>query len=155
MLCVSNNIILLTVAASAIKFTSCADDNQWVYADGKLLDSRETTDDQHKPVNVIIPAGTSVIGVKVRNNSGSAGWGGFFSDGKVTEAALWRCTTDLQVSDQWTQINYDDSDWLTPVHKFLYICGSHPKNVQWLWTDNTFSSNLRKTIYCRARAGIS
>lgn len=130
----------------------CADDNQYVYADGTLIGAVNDTKRWGVDLRVGIPDETRVIGVRILNVAGPGGWKGYFSDGRVTDASSWKCTAAAQSGNSWTLSSYDDSKWTAPVAQtFTSFCtAGYPATAKWLWTDSTYYSNTANVnIYCR------
>lgn len=136
----------ITVGAScaivALTFNTCADENQWVYADGALVASSTDRNSWGKDIAASIPAGTNIVGVKVLNGNKAGGWKGYFSDGRVTDAYSWRCTNVAPADNSWMLVSYDDSKWVSHAAK-TYTEGcvaGYPATAMWLWPDASFST---------------
>ncbi len=139
--------MLLTTALEET-FHVCADDEAWIYANGKLLANGGFA---------TIPAAALNISVKIQSYNGLAGWKSYFKvANSITHvtAAMWKCTNVTQTDDSWTLADYDDSLWSNPVQTLDNSLCPYPEDAMWMWTDSTFSNNYADRsmeIYCRLR----
>ena len=140
-------VLILLRNVDGLTFTSLADDEHWVYADGVevghgLLDN---------PITVTIPDRTKLIAVKAVDNNNYAGFIGSLSNGLVTDGS-WKCTRDL--ATDWEKLNFDDSKWSAPT---ATRANGDPQarrvasSAKWIWAGAY--NDAKTTVYCRKRLG--
>jgi hypothetical protein len=101
-----NTALVYVTAANQLIFTSVADDQHWVYADGFVVNH---VLDWVTVISSSIPTSTKVLGVKVINTGRYGGLLGSLSDGHTTYAVTdntWRCTRKYY--DNWADPDFDD-----------------------------------------------
>jgi hypothetical protein len=122
-------------AANQLIFTSMADDQHWVYADGFVVNSELTL---ATVLSSSIPTSTMVLGVKVINIVGYGSLLGSLSDGHTTYAVTdetWKCTRKYH--DNWARPGFDDSTWprAEPMPQGQNVSRSLQiaPQAQWIW----------------------
>jgi len=105
---------------------------------------------------VPLPDTTSVIAVTAWNNVGGSGVYGSDTNNYILTNSAWKCTTNLQTSNSWTTVTYDDSSWPKAVsYNRSYNVIGVPATLykvnllaEWIWTELVGNN---QTIFCRLR----
>ena len=138
---------MLYYKVNGLTFTSLADDEHWVYADGVEVGHGFIAN----RITVTIPDNTKLIAVKAVDYNNYAGFIGSFSNGAVTDGS-WKCSRDL-VTD-WQKLNFDDSKWSAPTatrDNGDLSAKDIAKSAKWIWAGAY--NDAKTTVYCRKRLG--
>ena len=136
--------------ASALTFTSCGDDPQIIYVDGKLAAINPT--EGNKNIVAYVPQNAQLLAVAVTNIYGYANLKGALTNGTMITDGSWKCTATY--ADGWHKIGFDDSSWPVATVRDASlngaICEDFPSGaIKSLWNDFSGSYNVQKTVYCR------
>ena len=140
---------MCVTAKISITFSSCADDTQIVYVDGKQVNSGPKEIMWNQVIITPIPNNTRVVAIQVTNLwQGQGGWRGAFSDKSVFTDGSWKCSATFTVG--WQNVDFDDSLWpaaATTGDLSNGVCDDLLPSAKWLWTDEFYNEAI--TIYCR------
>jgi hypothetical protein len=123
-----------------------------IFADGNLTGVAKVTAKSNTDIHVTIASNTSVLAVKVTSIGPLAGLAGYLSDGRATNATMWKCTTAPQVNNSWTLSSFNDRTWLNPRQdSFTGSCNTvaYPEYVQWIWLESSNALSAGTTTCCR------
>ena len=135
-------------------FTSFADDEQWIYADGLQIGHHVISS---PAITVIVPKVTKVIAVKILDHNHYGYLAGSFSDGNVTDSS-WKCTEDYY--DKWNFPTFDDSTWPAATASEGIVINSFlskiANNARKIWAGTYFRKITSPlTVYCRKKLGMT
>ena len=132
-------------------FTSCGDNEHYVYIDGKLARFNDNKDKYTIPISTIVPLNTKLIAVSITNRDGAAGWKGSFYDGSLVTDDSWKCTSNFYSG--WYKVDFDDNDWSALYTNGSPIagCTGFPASAKWMWSEPNYNS--LSTTYCRKTLG--
>ena len=115
-----------------------------------------------KPFPVDYLAPTIVIAVSAIDDSTRSTKAGFIGEFQVCGTTFvtdpfWKCTSETQTNDDWTQVNFDDSKW-APARVRYGANGANPfgqaggisNSAYWIWGQDYTQVNGVSHTYCRA-----